>query len=121
MPSISAELASVVCQVSTALCPALMVSGWAVMFAVGAAAAGGGGGGGGGATFFLWQPAMASMAASPATRTTARRLAWFLRMRTVVNTDLLLRIMLVAADGPCVSVEYRQPGTAPVCRGPKTK
>src|SRR6185312_10609208 len=102
-------------QVRTELCPALMASGCAVMVAVGAGAAAGGGGGGGGATFFLWQPAMASMAASPATRTMARRLE-FLLLRMVVSTDLLLRIVLVAADGPFLSVEKGQPGTVPAWR-----
>jgi hypothetical protein len=51
-----------------------MVSGETLMVAVGAGAVAAGGGGGGGATAFLWQPAMASMAAAPAIKAMARRL-----------------------------------------------
>jgi len=51
-----------------------MVSGEAVMLAVGAGADAAGGGGGGAAAAFLWHPATVSMAAAPATRTTKRRL-----------------------------------------------
>src|ERR1700758_5377143 len=68
MPSIETSVASVVFQVRITLSPGLMLSGVALMVAVGAApvSAGGGGGGGGGACF-LPHPA------SPAITSTARQ------------------------------------------------
>jgi hypothetical protein len=63
------SVASVVFQVSVAVSPALMLSGEAVIEAVGAGACAVGGGGAGGAGFFLWHPATVSSAAKLAAST----------------------------------------------------
>src|SRR5579875_668074 len=62
-PSIETSVALDVCQLRVVEPPGLIVSGLAVMEAVGAGAVAGGAGGGGGAGFFLWQPATVSTAA----------------------------------------------------------